>query len=89
MRLKGKIAVVTGSGKGLGRLIALTLAEEGVRIVVNDLDDETIESTAGVQYASAKAGIGGLTRQLARVPSRFSKGESLSTCSTPRCFSRP
>ena len=46
MRLNGKIAVVTGSGKGLGRVIALTLAEEGVRIVVNDLDGEAIESTA-------------------------------------------
>ena len=46
MRLRGKAAVVTGSGKGLGRVIALTLAEEGARVVINDVDGEAIESVA-------------------------------------------
>ncbi len=35
--LKGKNAVVTGAGRGIGREIALALAEEGANIVVNDL----------------------------------------------------
>ena len=35
--LEGKCAVVTGSGRGMGREIALAMGKQGVKVVVNDL----------------------------------------------------
>ena len=37
MGLNGKVAIVTGSGRGIGRAIALNLAREQARVVINDL----------------------------------------------------
>ena len=45
-RLDGKIAIVTGSGRGIGRAIALKLASEGARLVVNDLDEAPLREAA-------------------------------------------
>lgn len=46
MRLKDKVAVVTGGAQGIGRAIALGLAREGAKIVVADVQDEKAKATA-------------------------------------------
>jgi 3-oxoacyl-[acyl-carrier protein] reductase len=45
--LPGKVALVTGSGRGIGRSVALKLAAHGARLVVNDLDEEVAQQVAG------------------------------------------
>ena len=47
MRLEGKVAIVTGAGRGMGRAIGSRLASEGARVVVAEVDSETGERTAG------------------------------------------
>lgn len=41
--LEGRVALVTGSGKGLGNVIARGLARSGARVVLNDVDEEILE----------------------------------------------
>lgn len=47
MRLEGKVAIVTGSGAGIGEAIATRMAQEGARIVVNDVNVERMNVVVG------------------------------------------
>ena len=44
-KLEGKVALVSGSGRGIGRALALKLASEGARVVINDMDKDPAQET--------------------------------------------
>lgn len=52
--MQGKVALVTGAGRGLGRDIAIALAQEGVQVAVNAAHEETAEATT--QLIQSKKG---------------------------------
>jgi len=55
-RLKGKVAVIAGAGRGLGRAMALLMADEGASVVVNDLGCATDGSGASAELADEVVG---------------------------------
>jgi 3-oxoacyl-[acyl-carrier protein] reductase len=56
MRLKNKIAVITGSAQGIGRAVALGMGREGAKVVLGDLQTEKAESVAReIQAAGTEA----------------------------------
>ncbi|WP_461517120.1 SDR family NAD(P)-dependent oxidoreductase [Porticoccus sp.] len=68
--LAGKVALVSGSGRGIGREVALKLASEGASIVVNDLDAdlanqvvEDILATSAATGANAVACVGSVIEE--------------------------
>lgn len=54
--LRGRTAIVTGAGRGIGRAIATRLSEAGASVVVNDLDEAAAGETARMLGAAALAG---------------------------------
>lgn len=44
-QLKGKVAVVTGAGSGIGRATAMMFAAEGAKVVVSDINEQTAQET--------------------------------------------
>ncbi len=62
--LQDKVAIVTGSGRGIGRAIVLRLAAAGARVVINDLDAEPaseVESTVKAAGGEATIALGSVS----------------------------
>jgi 3-oxoacyl-[acyl-carrier protein] reductase len=65
MRLKGKTALVTGAGSGFGAAIAARFAEEGARVLVNDIEPASAEQVARAivaAHGTARAAQGDVTQ---------------------------
>src|SRR5918994_1036355 len=80
MEVRGKVALVTGGGAGIGRAVAVRLAREGASVVVTDVDEQAGGGTVrGIgfgpydkpEYGAAKAGVVRLTASLATLKGRM------------------
>jgi 2-hydroxycyclohexanecarboxyl-CoA dehydrogenase len=98
MRLHGKCALVTGSGSGIGRAIALALGEEGAVVAVNDLKLETCEETltalraTNIRCMAVPFDVGQLDQVqagLARVAGEFGPVDILVNCAAVMLNNRP
>lgn len=62
--LTGQVAIITGSSRGIGKGIALRLAREGMKVVINSRDDAAVEATAaelrdlGIDVLAVPADVG-------------------------------
>ena len=46
MELNSKVALITGSARGIGKAIALRFAQEGARVALNDINNESLKEAA-------------------------------------------
>ena len=60
--LDGKTAIVTGSARGIGRATAELLSEHGAQVLINDLDGDVAEQTAGEISGETAVYAGDLTK---------------------------
>ena len=58
MRLKGKVAIITGAGSGMGRAAAKLFAAEGAKLAVNDYNSTTLQKTVSAVQAQGGEIIG-------------------------------
>jgi meso-butanediol dehydrogenase / (S,S)-butanediol dehydrogenase / diacetyl reductase len=63
MRLEGKVAIITGAGSGIGRATARRFAEEGARLVINDISEEYLSELTGSLAVEHRAVLGDVSEE--------------------------
>src|SRR6202000_578552 len=61
--LEDKVAIVTGSARGIGRATAELLSEQGAKVLINDLDGDVAEQTASEIDGDTLVFAGDLTKE--------------------------
>ncbi len=64
---KGKVAVITGAGSGVGRSLAIALAKEGADVVIADIESSAVESVVE-EVSQCGGGVIGCTTEIGLVP---------------------
>ena len=54
-KLEGKVAIISGSGRGLGKAFAVQMSKEGASVVVNDVNESANEVVKEIQSGGGKA----------------------------------
>jgi NAD(P)-dependent dehydrogenase (short-subunit alcohol dehydrogenase family) len=57
MRFKNKVVLITGAGSGIGYEMAVRFTEEGAKVIVNDIHEESVQQTLSVLPRSSSLGV--------------------------------
>ena len=63
MRLQDKVVIVTGAGSGIGRATAVLFAHEGARLVLNDIDQQSLQTLLAQVGGEKNRAVGGNVAQ--------------------------